>query len=171
MWRMVAERFLRREVARCASLPSQLASPPQISRSECARLNWQKSIATNWPQHVKPRALFVSKDFGETWSPIAAGLPAMGWINVVKEHPKTAAKAPAAISIRSAAGALVRELEGTLEAGLNRVVWDLRSGAPAALAGQRGPFVPTGAYTVTVRADGSAACSRSSMDQESIKGR
>jgi prohibitin 1 len=38
------------------SLPSQLAKPPLISRSECARPSWQNSMATNCPQHVKPRA-------------------------------------------------------------------------------------------------------------------
>ncbi len=30
--------------------------PPQISRRDLARPNWQKSMATNWPQQVKPRA-------------------------------------------------------------------------------------------------------------------
>ena len=39
---------------RCASLPSQLFSPPSISRSECARPNWQNSMATNWLQLDKP---------------------------------------------------------------------------------------------------------------------
>src|SRR5437867_4001923 len=41
---------------RWLNLPSQLARPPQISRSECARPSWQNSIATNWPQQVNPRA-------------------------------------------------------------------------------------------------------------------
>jgi hypothetical protein len=36
--------------------PSQQARPPQISRNECARPNWQNSLAMNWPQLVKPRA-------------------------------------------------------------------------------------------------------------------
>jgi hypothetical protein len=39
-----------------ASRPSQLAKPPQISRRAYARPNWQKSMATNWPPHVNPRA-------------------------------------------------------------------------------------------------------------------
>ena len=43
-------------IPRCVSLPSLLRSPPQISRSEWARPNWQNSIATNCPQHVNPRA-------------------------------------------------------------------------------------------------------------------
>jgi photosystem II stability/assembly factor-like uncharacterized protein len=214
--------------------------------------------------------LFVSRDFGETWKALATGLPTVGWINVLKEHPKNpnvlfagtetglfvslnggtdwtrfthgfptvpvddlvihprdndlvvgthgraiyilddisplsgltaevaasdlylfppraatimqrwkhesysaqrvfagpnppagailtyhvkaAAKTPARISIRDASGAVVHELEGTTNAGLNRVIWDLRSAVPAALTGQRGPFVTPGAYTVTVRA-------------------
>ena len=41
---------------RWANLPSQLANPPQISRSDCARPRWQNNIATNWPQQVNPRA-------------------------------------------------------------------------------------------------------------------
>jgi hypothetical protein len=216
--------------------------------------------------------LYVSRDFGETWKSIAGGLPTVGWINVVKEHPKnpavlfagtetglfvslnggtewtrfthsfptvpvddlvihprendlvvgthgraiyvlddisplsgltaevaaselhlfpprpavilqrwkhesysaqrvfagpnppagailtyhvkTAAPARATITIRDAAGAVMRTLEGPGDAGLNRVVWDLRSGAPAALGEQRGPFVVPGTYTVTVRAAG-----------------
>ncbi len=39
---------------RCLSFPSLLRSPPQISRSECARPSWQNNIATNCPQQVKP---------------------------------------------------------------------------------------------------------------------
>jgi hypothetical protein len=48
----------------------------------------------------------------------------------------------------------VRTLEGPADAGLNRVIWDLRSGAPAGLGEQRGPFVVPGSYTATVRAAG-----------------
>src|ERR1035437_876428 len=39
-----------------SNCPSQHARPPQISRNECARPNWQNSMAMNWPQLVKPRA-------------------------------------------------------------------------------------------------------------------
>ncbi len=67
---------------------------------------------------------------------------------------KTPATARATISIRDGSGTVVRELEGTTDAGFNRVVWDLRSAAPAALMGQRGPFVLPGLYTATVRAAG-----------------
>ena len=41
---------------KCFNCPSQHASPPQISRSERARPNWQNSMAMNWPQLVKPSA-------------------------------------------------------------------------------------------------------------------
>ena len=230
--------------------------------------------------------VFVSRDFGETWKTIATGLPAVGWINVVKEHPrnpnvlfagtetglfvslnggtdwtrfthgfptvpvddlvihprdndlvvgthgraiyilddisplsgmtadvaasdlhlfppraatiiqrwkhesysaqrvfagpnppagailtyyvKTAAKSPAAITIHDAAGGLVRELQGTTTAGLNRVIWDLRSGAPAGLQNQRGPFVPPGTYRVTVRANGRESSSTVKVDPDPL---
>ncbi len=32
--------------------------------------------------------LFVSRDFGQTWKTLSDALPKVGWINVVKEHPK-----------------------------------------------------------------------------------
>src|SRR5439155_14409556 len=41
---------------KCFNCPSPHANPPQISRKECARPNWQNSMAMNWPQLVKPRA-------------------------------------------------------------------------------------------------------------------
>jgi hypothetical protein len=41
---------------KCFKWPSQHASPPQISRRECARPTWQNNMAMNWPQLVKPRA-------------------------------------------------------------------------------------------------------------------
>ena len=41
---------------KCFKCPSQHARPPQISRNECARPNWQNNMAINWPQLVKPRA-------------------------------------------------------------------------------------------------------------------
>lgn len=216
--------------------------------------------------------LLVSKDFGQTWRSITAGLPPAGWINVVKEHPRnpqllfvgtetglfvsldggaawtrfthgfptvpvddlvihprdndlvvathgralwvldditplseltaaranatsfvftprpailaqrwkhesysaqrvfigpnppfgamvsyflrSAAKEPVTITIRDKGGAVLRTLTGSADAGLNRVVWDLRSAPPASLANARGPFVVPGVYTATVRAAG-----------------
>jgi hypothetical protein len=46
---------------------------------------------------------------------------------------------------------VIRNLEGKADAGLNRVAWDLRRLAPSVLTGQRGPLVPPGAYSATVR--------------------
>lgn len=69
------------------------------------------------------------------------------------------------ITITNAAGAVVRELRGPAEAGVNRMNWDLRHEPPvrpdpAAAAGggggggfgqaARGPLVPPGVYTVKV---------------------
>ena len=228
--------------------------------------------------------LFMSRDFGETWSALAGGLPPVGWINVVKEHPKnpavlfagtetglfvsfntgadwtrftngfptvpvddvvihprdndlvvathgralyvlddvsplsgmtagvaaaelhlfppraatilqrwkhesysaqrvfagpnppfgaiftyhvkTPAKGRAAIVIRDASGTVVRELDGTTDAGFNRVVWDLRSTAPAVLTGQRGPLVLPGKYVVTVRAGGRESTATVTVDPD-----
>ncbi len=66
-----------------------------------------------------------------------------------------------AITIEDAQGKKLRELEGTKEAGINRVNWDLRSQLPFELSqaqqqalgffGQmRGPLVDPGTYTVKV---------------------
>lgn len=83
---------------------------------------------------------------------------------------KTALPAGAKISIVDAQGKLVRELQGTADAGLNRVVWDLRVAPPEGVVGRgrpidritqdwqltpiRGPFVLPGAYTVKLTAAG-----------------
>jgi photosystem II stability/assembly factor-like uncharacterized protein len=72
-------------------------------------------------------------------------------------HLKAKGKERAAISIRDASGAVVRELDGSADAGFNRVGWDLRSAAPPVLSGQRGPFVVPGTYTAVVRANGGEA--------------
>jgi photosystem II stability/assembly factor-like uncharacterized protein len=70
---------------------------------------------------------------------------------ILTYHVKTPDKAGATIAIRDGAGTVIRALEGTADAGLNRVVWDLRSAAPQPLPAQRGPFVVPGVYTATVR--------------------
>ena len=211
--------------------------------------------------------LYVTQDFGETWTSISAGLPTVGWINVVREHPAnprvlfvgtetglfvsaTAGRnwtrftgafptvpvddlvvhprdndlivgthgrslyvlddiswlsaltpeitstaihafpprramvmqrwknesygaqrqfvgpnppqgaivhyhlsdaAPGAkVVIRDEKGVPVRELDGSSEAGLNRVVWDLRARGPEGITNARGPFVVPGQYRVVV---------------------
>ncbi len=78
----------------------------------------------------------------------------------------------ATLTVVNDEGRTVRTLEGPTEAGLHRVVWDLRheppatgggfGGAPSASAlpvparplGPRGPFVSPGEFTVTLDADG-----------------
>ncbi len=52
------------------------------------------------------------------------------------------------------AGKVVRELQGTGRAGLNRVAWDLRRPGPEGVAGGRGPFVLPGRYVVKLAAAG-----------------
>ena len=48
----------------------------------------------------------------------------------------------------------MREIAGTKEAGINRIVWDLRVAAPAGVPNTRGPFVLPGTYTVKLTAEG-----------------
>jgi len=77
----------------------------------------------------------------------------------VKDKPKDEAK----ITITDASGAVVRDLKGTKEAGLNRVVWDLRLNPPSPpqegqgggggfFGAPRGPRVLPGTYTIKVAA-------------------
>lgn len=75
-------------------------------------------------------------------------------------------RAPGAVTVtvKDGNGATVRELQGTGDAGLNLVVWDL-SGPGGAPAGRRGGFggrgnlVSPGIYTVEVRQGGNTAVS------------
>ena len=263
-----------------------LARKGRVSRVEPSRRDpgtVYVAIDRHQDDDFAPYAL-VSRDFGETWRTISSGLPAIGWINVIKEHPtspnvlfagtetglfvsvnsgadwtrfthgfptvpvddlvvhprendlvvathgrsiyilddvsslsgmtpevaaselhlfapraatilqrwkhesysaqrvfagpnppagalltywvKTPGKAAATISIRNGSGAVVRQLEATSDAGFNRVVWDLRSSAPATLPDQRGPFVVPGSYTVTVRAAGRESTSTVRVDPD-----
>ena len=75
------------------------------------------------------------------------------------DKPKDEAK----ITITDASGAVVRDLKGTKEAGLNRVVWDLRLNPPSPpqegqgggggfFGAPRGPRVLPGTYTIKVAA-------------------
>jgi len=67
-----------------------------------------------------------------------------------------AAGGTAQVQVRSADGRVVRELEGPAEAGVNRVVWDLREPAPPGGGGRggQGPEVAPGTYQVSVRVGG-----------------
>ncbi|HSS19659.1 MAG TPA: hypothetical protein VLL54_06265 [Pyrinomonadaceae bacterium] len=75
----------------------------------------------------------------------------------VKDKPKDEVK----ITISDASGTVVRDLKGTKEAGLNRVVWDLRLNPPAPpqegqgggggfFGAPRGPRVQPGTYSIKV---------------------
>jgi photosystem II stability/assembly factor-like uncharacterized protein len=56
--------------------------------------------------------------------------------------------------VRDAQGAVIREMQAADDAGINRVVWDLRANAPEGVPNARGPFVPPGTYRVFLSATG-----------------
>lgn len=70
-----------------------------------------------------------------------------------------------AITVHDAAGARVASVRPSTEAGMNRVVWNLRHGDPPRrdeggrgfFGGMRGPLVVPGLYTVRLTADGETA--------------
>ena len=64
------------------------------------------------------------------------------------------APADAKIVIRGPDREIVRELQGTGDAGFNRVTWDLRAEPPRDVPNGRGPFVLPGNYTAHVSAAG-----------------
>jgi len=68
------------------------------------------------------------------------------------------------VTIRNSAGEVVRQIRGTGDAGLNAVLWDLRSGSAVAAGGGRGrgrgrfgSAVAAGLYTVEVRQGSNSA--------------
>jgi hypothetical protein len=69
-------------------------------------------------------------------------------------HLASAPAGDAAIQITNVVtGDLVRDLEGTTVAGLNRVQWDLRAN-PEEEDDERGPVVEAGTYSVTLTVGG-----------------
>jgi photosystem II stability/assembly factor-like uncharacterized protein len=62
--------------------------------------------------------------------------PNPDWNGVIEYHLRDAATAPATITVRDAAGKLVRTLSGAAARGVNRVVWDLRYDPPLDSANQ-----------------------------------
>jgi photosystem II stability/assembly factor-like uncharacterized protein len=78
------------------------------------------------------------------------------------------------VVVKDAAGAVVRELKGGKETGINRVAWDLRHeppikaepGAGGFFGPPRGPFVPPGAYTVTVSLGGASTSQTISVQDD-----
>ncbi|HYC50880.1 MAG TPA: hypothetical protein VEB19_07230 [Gemmatimonadaceae bacterium] len=105
----------------------------------------------------------------------------------VSYHLRQAASGFATITIRDAQGARVRQLQGTVNAGLNRVTWDMRMDLPLAaeggptLAGRpaggggggrggaataAGPLVLPGRYSVTIAIPGVARELRGNISVE-----
>ncbi len=99
---------------------------------------------------------------------IAPNPPAGAWINV---YLKNAPKTPVTVTVTDKAGRIVRTLRSRGEAGVNRIVWNLRHDLPGAPAGgpgppasappaggrggaPQGPAVAPGEYTVKVEAAG-----------------
>jgi hypothetical protein len=78
--------------------------------------------------------------------------PARGAI--ISYYLKDSVRTGVALRIADARGGLVRELTGGGDAGINRVVWDLRRGAPAGVPGARGPFVLPGRFTISLSGAG-----------------
>ena len=83
-------------------------------------------------------------------------------------HVKAGSASPATLTVRDPSGTIVRELTGAASAGLNRVVWDLRSGAPALLSNARGPFVLPGTYTATVTVEGRTSSAPVKVDADPL---
>lgn len=73
---------------------------------------------------------------------------------ILNYYLKAAPAADVKLAILDAQGKSVRELSGTKNAGINRVVWDLRLAPPEGVPGARGPFVLPGKYTVKLVAGG-----------------
>ncbi|HEV7682763.1 MAG TPA: hypothetical protein VGO68_11615 [Pyrinomonadaceae bacterium] len=92
----------------------------------------------------------------------------------VKDKPKDDVK----VTITDASGAVVRDLKGTKEAGLNRIVWDLRlnpaappppgqgEGGGGFFGAPRGPRVQPGVYTVKVAAGDKSASGNVTVQED-----
>ncbi len=85
-----------------------------------------------------------------------AGNPDFG--AMISYYLKAEAKEDVKIAIQDSEGQKIRELKGQKDAGINRIAWDLRYGAPEPPEGEaaarrfraRGPFVLPGEYKVTL---------------------
>jgi photosystem II stability/assembly factor-like uncharacterized protein len=102
---------------------------------------------------VKPATLFFYRG-SHGWSgarSFAGANPPYG--AVIYYYLKAAANKPVRISIADALGNPVAELEGAKEAGLHRVVWNLRLLVPVGPMGllRPGPSVPAGDYAARLK--------------------
>jgi hypothetical protein len=114
-------------------------------------------------------------NIGHKWF-TAANPPYGAVINYyLKDKPKDDVK----ITITNSAGAVVRDLKGPKEAGLSRVVWDLRLNSPApppegaaeggggGFFGQsRGPRVQPGSYTIKIVAGDKTASGNVTVQED-----
>ncbi len=107
---------------------------------------------------IRPATIFVlwKRDTYSGQQYFAGPNPPFGAL--INYYLKTPPAYGAKITILDAAGQTVRELTGTVEAGINRIAWDLRWAAPQALRRAdptaRGPFVLPGTYTVRLSTGG-----------------
>jgi hypothetical protein len=67
---------------------------------------------------------------------------------------KSASGADVKVAVLDSAGKVIRETSGGKNAGLNRIVWDLRVAGPEGVNEGRGPFVLPGKYTIRLSAGG-----------------
>ncbi len=113
-----------------------------------------KALAAFDIRPARPR-IYASMAYGNGQGIFRAKNPAMGaYINYwVKEDTGD----PVSITVADSTGFVVRELDGSARAGLNRVVWDLRPDKKHAFSPspneEAGPdqFVAAGTYKVTVK--------------------
>ncbi|MBI4471046.1 MAG: hypothetical protein HY646_00150, partial [Acidobacteria bacterium] len=73
---------------------------------------------------------------------------------ILNYYLRSAAAGDVKLTITDSEGRTVRELAGTKDAGINRVVWDMRHAGPAGLPTARGPYAVSGTYTVRLSAGG-----------------
>ena len=72
---------------------------------------------------------------------------------VVNYFLRATAETGARVTVTDIRGEQVAQLKGPAEAGLNRVLWNMRAGGGAP-AGRGGPVLPSGDYRITVEAGG-----------------
>jgi photosystem II stability/assembly factor-like uncharacterized protein len=73
---------------------------------------------------------------------------------ILNYYLKAAPQGDVKISVLDADGQVINQFNGTMDVGINRVVWDLRFSPPQGVPGARGPLVVPGRYTIKVSAAG-----------------
>ncbi len=103
------------------------------------------------PRAATVMQLWKNESYGAQRQFIGANPPPGALITYHLRAAATGAK----MIVRDVESAIVREVAATGEPGFNRVVWDLRAGAPDGVPNARGPFVLPGAYRVYLSVAGS----------------